>query len=131
MLLPVTAIYAALLALMLLALKFRVIGARRRLKVDVLDGGERDVTRRMRVHGNFAEHVPMAVILMAIVEINGAEAWNIHGLGIILILSRILHAHGLEAIPGKSFGRAAGVLGTTAVIAAAALLALKQIFSTI
>jgi uncharacterized protein len=131
MLLPVTAIYAALLALMLLALKFRVIGARRRLKVDVLDGGERDVTRRMRVHGNFAEHVPMAVILMAIVEINGAEAWNIHGLGIILVLSRILHAHGLETIPGKSFGRAAGVLGTTAVIAAAALLALKQVFSTI
>jgi uncharacterized membrane protein YecN with MAPEG domain len=131
MLVPVTAVYAALLALMLLALKFRVIGARRRLKVDVLDGGERDVTRRMRVHGNFTEHVPIALILMAIVEINGAEAWNIHGLGIILVISRILHAHGLETIPGKSFGRAAGVLGTTAVIAAGALLALKQGFSTI
>jgi uncharacterized protein len=129
MLLPVTAIYAALLGLMLLVLKFRVIGARRRLKVDVLDGGERDVVRRMRVHGNFAEHVPIALILMAIVELNGAEAWNIHALGVVLIVARILHAHGLESIPGKSFGRAAGVLGTTAVIISAALLALRQVLT--
>lgn len=126
MLLPVTAIYAALLGLMLLFLKFRVIAARRRLKVDVLDGGERDVTRRMRVHGNFAEHVPIALILMAVVEVNGAEAWNVHALGVVLVIARILHAHGLENIPGKSFGRAAGVLGTTAVIISAALLALRQ-----
>ena len=128
MLLPVTALYAAILGLMLLVLKFRVIGARRRLEVDVLDGGERDVTRRMRVHGNFAEHVPIALILMAIVEVNGAEAWNIHALGVVLVGARILHAHGLEKIPGKSFGRAAGVLGTTAVIISAALLALRQVF---
>jgi uncharacterized protein len=127
MLLPVTALYAALLGLMLLVLKFRVIGARRRLKVDVLDGGERDVTRRMRVHGNFAEHVPIALILIAVVEVNGAEAWNVHVLGIVLVASRILHAHGLESIPGKSFGRAAGVLGTTGVIISAALLALRQV----
>lgn len=126
MLLPVTAIYAALLGLMLLVLKFRVIGARRRLLVDVLDGGERDVTRRMRVHGNFAEHVPIALILMAVVEVNGAEPWNIHALGIVLIIARVLHAHGLESIPGKSFGRAAGVLGTSAVILASALIALWQ-----
>lgn len=127
MILPVTGLYAAILGLMLLVLKFRVIGARRRLKVDVLDGGESDVTRRMRVHGNFAEHVPMALILMAVVEVNGAEAWNIHALGVVLIIARILHAHGLERIPGKSFGRAAGVLGTTAVIVSAALLGLHQI----
>lgn len=128
MALGVTAIYAALLGLMLLVLKFRVIAARRRLLVDVLDGGERDVTRRMRVHGNFAEHVPMALILMAVVELNGAEAWNIHSLGVVLLISRILHAHGLETTPGKSFGRAAGVIGTSAVIISAALLALRQVF---
>jgi len=125
--LEITAIYAALLGLMLLVLKFRVIGARRRLSVDVLDGGERDVTRRMRVHGNFAEHVPMALILMAVVEINGAEAWNVYALGAVLLISRVLHAHGLETTPGKSFGRAAGVIGTTAVIVSAALLALRQV----
>ena len=128
MLLSVTAIYAAILGLMLIVLKFRVIGARRRLMVDVLDGGERDVTRRMRVHGNFAEHVPIALVLIAIVELNGADAWNIHALGAVLFISRILHAHGLETIPGKSFGRASGVLGTTGVIVAAALLALRQVF---
>jgi uncharacterized protein len=128
MLLSTTAIYAAILGLMLIVLKFRVIGARRRLMVDVLDGGERDVTRRMRVHGNFTEHVPIALILMAVVELNGAETWNIHALGAVLVISRVLHAQGLECIPGKSFGRAAGVIGTTAVIVAAALLALRQVF---
>jgi len=125
--LAITAIYAALLGLMLLVLKFRVIAARRRLLVDVLDGGEHDVTRRMRVHGNFAEHVPLALILMAVVELNGAEAWNVHALGAVLLISRVLHAHGLETTPGKSFGRAAGVIGTTAVIVSAALLALRQV----
>jgi uncharacterized membrane protein YecN with MAPEG domain len=124
--LATTAIYAALLGLMLLVLKFRVIASRRRLLVDVLDGGERDVTRRMRVHGNFAEHVPMAVILMGVAELNGAEAWIIHALGLVLLAARVLHAHGLETTPGKSFGRAAGVVGTTAVILAGALIALQQ-----
>lgn len=124
--LEVTAIYAALLGLMLLALKFRVIAARRRHLVDVLDGGERDVTRRMRVHGNFTEHVPMAVILIAVLEMNGAQALHLHFLGAGLVISRVLHAHGLETTPGKSFGRAAGVIGTTAVTAAAALLAFYQ-----
>ena len=127
--LQVTAIYAALLGLMLLVLKFRVIAARRRLLVDVLDGGERDVTRRMRVHGNFAEHVPMALILIAVLELNGAETWHLHVLGAGLMLSRVLHAHGLETTPGKSFGRAAGVIGTTAVTAVAALLALYQVIN--
>lgn len=129
MLLPITAIYAAILGLMLLVLKFRVIAARRRLQIDLLDGGEPDVGRRMRVHGNFAEHVPMALILIGIVELNGAEAWMVHALGGALIVVRILHAHGLESKVGVSFGRTTGVLGTTAVIAAAALLALYQVFA--
>jgi uncharacterized membrane protein YecN with MAPEG domain len=125
--LQITAIYAALLGLMLLVLKFRVIAVRRRLLIDVLDGGESDLTRRMRVHGNFTEHVPMAVILMAVVELNGGQAVILHALGIVLIGARLLHAHGLENTPGKSLGRTVGVVGTTAVILCAAVFALAQV----
>ena len=113
---------------MLLALMFRVVVARRRHKVDILDGDKRDVARRMRVHGNFAEHVPLALILIAIIELNGAPAWQLHGLGVILVIARVLLAHGLERTVGVSFGHAAGVIGTTIVIASAALTALRQVF---
>ena len=78
---------------MLLALKDRVIVAQRHLRVDILDGDEPDIGRRMRVLGNFAEHVPMALILIGILELNGAETWIIHALGNALMVVRVLHVH--------------------------------------
>ena len=47
-------------------LSMRMISNRVRARVNLLDGGDEALTRAMRVHGNFAEYVPFALLLMAL-----------------------------------------------------------------
>ncbi len=79
--LAVTGLYAGLLALLFLALSVAVIHGRREAKVGFGDGGNTMLARRIRGHGNFAEYVPMVLILMAIAELNQDPDWRIHIVG--------------------------------------------------
>ena len=67
----VTPIYAGLLALLFILLSMRVIGTRRAARVALGDGGIPALLRRQRVHGNFAEYAPLALLLMALAELQG------------------------------------------------------------
>jgi uncharacterized membrane protein YecN with MAPEG domain len=116
----ITPIYAALAGLMLVLLTIRVGGLRGRYKVGIGDGGEAELQRWIRVHANFAEHVPLALVLMLLVELAGARPWFLHALGAVLILARVSHVQGLSASSGRSLGRALGATATLAVIVAAA-----------
>ncbi len=104
--LHVTALYAALLALLMLGLALQVILLRRRQRVGIGHGGDEALARAIRVHANFTEYVPMSLLLLALAELNHAlpEA-GLHGAGVLLLLSRLLHARGLGRDAGKSFGR--------------------------
>lgn len=66
--LPITTGYAALLALLLLALSMRVVDGRRRFGVNLGDGGNAAMQRRIRAHANFIEYVPLLLILLALLE---------------------------------------------------------------
>ncbi len=114
--LTVTALYASLLALVFLTLSFNVIRLRLKLKVGVGDGGERTLTKAIRIHGNFAEYVPLALILLASYELNGANTVWLHVLGAILFIGRVLHAIGLSKSIGTSKPRFAGTLSTFIVL---------------
>lgn len=102
----VTALYAAVLALILVALSVRVIAVRRRLRIAVGDAGDDTLARRIRAHGNFTEYVPIALILMLSGEIAGAPDWMLHTLGATLVAGRVTHAWSLSAhsIPGRTIG---------------------------
>lgn len=102
----VTALYAAVLALILVALSVRVIAVRRRLRIAVGDAGDDTLARRIRAHGNFTEYVPIALILMLSAEIAGAPDWMLHALGATLVAGRVIHAWSLSArsIPGRTIG---------------------------
>lgn len=104
--LHVTALYAALLALILLALSMRVIATRRRLRIAIGDAGDDSLARRIRAQGNFTEYVPIALILMLVSELGGASEWMLHALGVTLVLGRATHAWSLSAhsIPGRTIG---------------------------
>ena len=67
--------YAALLALMYIYLAIRVMMARRDAGVSIGSGGNRMLERRIRVHGNFAEYVPIALILLVLMEMRGSAPW--------------------------------------------------------
>ena len=121
MALHATALYAGLLAFLLIYLSINVIKRRRNAKVSVGDGGDDALLRAMRTHGNFCEYTPIALILIALVELTGFPAWLVHVLGVALLAGRGLHAFGLAPGDGNMRQRVLGMQLTFAVIATAAL----------
>ena len=113
---PITALYAAICALIIVGLAMGVIATRFRLRVGIGDGGDSRLARAIRTHANAIEFVPIALLLMLVAEINGARPALLHGCGVVLVAARIAHAAGLRATAGLSVGRTAGVAGTVAVI---------------
>ncbi|MBK1660426.1 MAPEG family protein [Paracraurococcus ruber] len=123
--LPATALYAALLAALFLALAIRVIGMRRRYQV-ALGAPHRLVERAVRAHGNCAEYVPLGLILLALLEGMGLPAWGVHALGTALVIGRVSHAWGISQEPEVFRFRTIGMALTFTVlgVGAAALLGL-------
>jgi uncharacterized membrane protein YecN with MAPEG domain len=113
---PITALYAGLLALLLVVFALRVVRLRWKFRVGLGDGGEKAMTRAIRVHGNATEHVPIALLLLLVAELNHAGPALLHGCGAVLVVARVLHAVGLGRSAGASWPRAAGTVGTIGVI---------------
>jgi uncharacterized membrane protein YecN with MAPEG domain len=114
----VTAIYAGLSGVMLVVLAVRVIRMRRQARAAFGDGGDLRLAARIRAHGNFAEYVPIALLLLTISELLGWPASVLHGIGMTLLAGRIVHASALAA--GSIRARVVGMSLTFAAIAAGA-----------
>ena len=117
----VVPIYAALCGLLLIFLSARVIRQRRRSKVALGDAGKPEMRRAMRVQANFAEYAPLALLLLALAELQGLDPLILHGLGVLLLLGRLLHAFGVAREPENFRFRVTGMVLTFATIAAASL----------
>lgn len=113
---PILALYAGILGILLIYLSNNVAGNRKKFKVGIGDGDNKDLARAIRVQANFTEYVPIALILLAIFEINLGHAVVAHIAGIALVVGRLLHAYGLGKSVKASFGRLAGILLTWLVI---------------
>jgi len=114
--LTITALYASLLALVFLGLSFNIIRLRFKLKVGVGDGGEKQLIKAIRIHGNFSEYIPLALILLASYELSGANSLWLHVLGATLLTGRVLHAVGLSKSIGTSMPRFIGMISTFVVL---------------
>jgi hypothetical protein len=117
-----TMIYAGALGLVLVFLSGRVIGRRREHRVAIGDGGDAELARRVRAHANFIEYVPLALILMLLIEIAGIGAWLVHGLGVSLVAGRLVHAWSMTA--SSIAARTVGMSLTLLVIAVGAAVCL-------
>jgi uncharacterized membrane protein YecN with MAPEG domain len=123
----VTAFYAALVGLLAALLTVNVIRNRVRLKIDDVDGGNAEMRRTIRAHGNFSEHAPLILILMGASEMGGSPKLAIHVLGIALIVARLLSAWGLSHSNGQSVGRQSGAVLTVLTLVGASVLILLRI----
>lgn len=121
MLLPITSLYGSLLVIIILFLSFKVGATRGKLGISLGDGGNPQMLEAIRRHGNAIEYVPMAVILIALLEVNEANVIFLHSLGAVLVLSRILHPMGLKVGSMNEITRGAGMGGTVLVMAVPAL----------
>lgn len=121
MTLAIVPFYAALLALGFIALSRRVIRSRRQERVAIGDGDNPRLRRAIGVHNNFAQYVPLALLLLAFVELAAAPALLVHALSLTLLTGRCLHAYGVSQENEKFRYRILGMRLTFATIALAAI----------
>jgi uncharacterized protein len=111
----ITLLFVGILALLQCALTALVIARRLEAKVSLLDGGDKLLIARMRAHGNFTETVPIAIIMMALLEMRGIPSEWLWVIGSTLTLGRVLHAVCLTTRK-PTWGRPIGMGLTVAVI---------------
>ena len=117
-------IYAAIFAVMLVVLSIRVASMRGDVRIAIGDGGNIVLRRRIRVQGNFTEYVPMALLMFMFVELQGWPHWLVHGLCLVLLAARLLHAYGIAQEPEDIRFRATGMATTALLFVVAAVLLL-------
>lgn len=122
----ITMTYASILGLIYVALGMRVVRGRIRSRVGLGHGGNEVLERDIRIHGNFAEYVPLALILIALLESGGGPGILIRWLGGTLVIARLLHIWGLTQSTGGSVGRSVGTVLTFLVILTASALGLYK-----
>ena len=125
----ITASYLGVLGLLFAFLGLRVARMRRGEKIGFGDGDNRYLRSAIRAHANFAEYVPIIVLMNALLEMGGASAVQMHVLLGTLTVSRILHPFGMHAKPMTPqfiVGRIVGMILTFLVLLASALLLLRR-----
>jgi len=93
----ITSLYASLSALLIVRLSISVIKLRRINRIRVGDGGNEELQLAIRTHANAVEYIPIALLLLLMLELNGAPKILIHIFGATLIIGRIIHAMGVPA----------------------------------
>lgn len=105
----VTLVSAGLLGFLLFFLGACVVAGRVKFKVDNGDGGNPAMRQRIRAQANFVEYVPLALILLALVEKESiGPRWLAVALGAVLVVGRLWHAQGMLTREGTSAGRFMG-----------------------
>ena len=118
----VTALYAGIFGLFAVLLANFVLWVR-------LKGAEAPEWQRkvaLRVQGNFIENVPIALILLLVLELQGIAAAYLHGCGLALLVLRCLHAYGFGLLEGANYPRFVGAQGTFVLISIMAVAALAS-----
>jgi len=121
----VTPLYAGLLAIWLVVLSVRVVNIRRR-GILFGDAGDVGVTRVVRAQANFAEYVPLALLMMGFLEVARYSIYLLHALGLTLVVARLLHGCALSFGWNMRSGRIAGAALTFIVLLVEAALCLYQ-----
>jgi uncharacterized membrane protein YecN with MAPEG domain len=116
-------LYASILALMFVGLSLRTVRMRRRFRIAVGDAGNQAMLRAMRVHSNFAEYVPLGLLLIFLAEEGGAHPLLVHFLCLALLAGRVLHAYGVSQLKENYRFRVTGMALTfTSILTASAYL---------
>ena len=117
----VTPAYSAVFALLFFVLSLRTIRMRRRFGVGVGHGNQSLLERAARAHANFAEYVPLTLLLIFFAELQSASAWVIHGLCVALLAGRLSHAYGVSQPEENYAFRVTGMAMTFTVLLTAAV----------
>ena len=119
----ITALYAALLGIMMIVLRTHVSVLRGKSGISILHGDNMVLAESMRRHGNFIENVPMNLLLMGFAEMLAAPAGLLHFAGASLLAGRVIHVFGIDHTrPAKPARIIGGIFTTASMLAAAAFI---------
>ncbi len=124
---PITAIYAGLHGLLAVLLANFVLYVR--LRPGKAPEWQGDAA--LRVQANFVENVPIALVLLLVLELQGLSREFLHGCGASLFILRLLHAWGLGTYEGANYPRLIGAQGTFVLISVMAVAALVTGFEAL
>jgi len=125
----ITGFYLGVLALLYVVLGLQVSRLRRGNRVVFGDGDNIKLRSAIRAHGNFAEYVPIIVLLVAMLEMSGLPATRVHLLMGALLVARLLHPLGMYVGPRTlqfQICRVGGISLTLLVLVAAAIMSLLR-----
>ncbi len=106
-------VYGGLLAILIIFLAYRVTTFRRSEKVGIAQSNCSVAMQcAIRAHANALENIPIAILLLLMLELNHLNPILTNGFGITLVVARVLHAWGLSTCENYSFGRFYGTLLT-------------------
>jgi uncharacterized membrane protein YecN with MAPEG domain len=125
--LSISLLFASINGLIFLVLSALVVRGRFSEQVSIGAGGKERLEVAIRVHGNFAEYVPFALLLLALLEASGTSDTVLYSLGAILTIARLSHAYGLSRTLAPNAFRAGGTMATWVVIGASCLIGLYQV----
>lgn len=131
MTLPITAATAAACALLLLFLAIHTVRQRLRVKAAFGDAGDAVLISASRSHGNLAEHAPIVILMLGLLEMNGAAPMALAVVAGLFVVGRIAHVIGLHtpSEPGKApVPRSIGVILTWLTLAGLSAWLLSMVF---
>ena len=97
--LPITLLTAAAAVVLNIWLGWRIAEHRAGFKVSVGDGGHEPLLRRMRAQSNFIEQAPFFLILLAGLELCGANRLALAAVALVFTVARIAHGVGMDGGP--------------------------------
>jgi len=91
----IVALYVAINLILAPILMFRVGQVRLGKKINLGDGGDKDLISRIRAHGNFTENAPLLLVgLLALASLSALPI-VLHIFGASFTIGRVLHAMGM------------------------------------
>ena len=108
----ITLLYASLLTILAIFLAIKV--GMNRVETNIMTGeGESSMLlQSVRAHGNLIEYAPLALILLALLEMQNVSDFMLHLCGSLFFLARILHAYGVTISRESTPYRLIGAVGT-------------------
>jgi len=123
MTLPVTGLAAAICALLLIYCAIATVRVRLASKIAFGDGGDPGLLAARGAHANLAEHAPIFLIMLGILELANAHHYGLTAIAALFLTGRAAHIIGMNQHHegGPPLLRQVGVIATWLTMGALAL----------
>jgi uncharacterized protein len=110
--LPITSLFCAVLTFIFMRLSFHVVSLRKRTQLWLRPDGSEELERAIRAQTSFITYVPIGVVMVACLELNGAPWYLLAFMAMFLVIGRILYIEGVNNPQSNAKKRNLGIAFT-------------------